>query len=279
MAEANFHPAALHALRQILAPLRSCEMLAQSDGSAGGFVVHLNDAARSMLEPLGVAEGSTLAAWAQALGLEQAAFMGSLRELAAGAREQAELDAGASRLLLRSLRDEQDRVCGLHLSWPSPAQAGEPGAAQRLLQDLSRRPVAATEQELAALDGQARQVLGFLRDMALAWEQGSTRVGLAAARGYFSPSASVQVFRERQAEQELLIQRVGEGVGQVVDAAHAVEHNIAGAAERAQQIFQVCETRQRDVGGAREQFQTLSDETSRNAQQLDRIGQHAQGVT
>ncbi|MBU6440558.1 MAG: hypothetical protein KGJ03_03570 [Betaproteobacteria bacterium] len=279
MAEPNFHPTALHALRQILAPLRSCEMLAQADGSAGGLVVHLNDAARSVLEPLGVAEGSTLAAWAQALGLEQAAFMGALRELAAGAREQAELDAGASRLLLRPLRDEQDRVCGLHLSWPGPAQAGEPGGAQRLLQDLSRRPVAATEQELAALDGQARQVLGFLRDMALAWEQGSTKVGLAAARGYFSPSASVQVFRERQAEQEVLIQRVGEGVGQVVDAAHAVEHNIAGAAERAQQIFQVCETRQRDVGGAREQFQTLSDETSRNAQQLDRIGQHAQGVT
>ena len=279
MAEAFFHPAALHALRQILAPLASCEVLAQAEAAAGGRIVHLNEAARSVLEPLGVGEGATLAAWAQALGLDEAATMGALRELAAGARAQAELDAGASSLRLRPLRDEQDQVAGFHLSWTGPAQACEAGGAQRLLQDLSRRPVAATEQELAALDGQARQVLEFLRDMALAWERGSTKVGLAAARGYFSPSASVQVFRERQAEQEVLIQRVGEGVGQVVDAAHAVEHNIAGAAERAHQIFEVCESRQRDVGGAREQFQILSDETSRNAQQLDRIGEHAQGVT
>ena len=282
MAEISFHPAALHALRQLLAPLRSCDMLVQANGSAAGSrIVHLNAAARGVLEPLGVAEGATLAAGVEALGLDAVACMGVLRELAAGARADAELDTAGGALRLRALRDEQERVIGFHLSWQDPAASLPDGGsdAARLLHDLSCRPVAATEQELAALDGPARQALAFLRDMALAWERGSTKVGLAAARGYFSPKGSVQVFRERQAEQEALIASVGEGVGHVVEAAHAVEHNIGLAAERAGNIFQVCESRQRDVGGAREQFQTLSDETARNAQHLGRIREHAQGVT
>ncbi len=248
MAENSFPPAVLHALRQILASLPSCDMLAQANGSAAGSrIVHLNENARRMLEPLGVGEGDLLAAWVEALGLDATQCMGLLRELASGTRERAELDGAGLRLQLLALRDEQDRVGGFHLSWPDPAAPVRDAAAQRLLQALSRRPVAATPKDLEALDGQARQALAFLRDMALAWERGSTKVGLASARGYFSPKGSVQVFRERQTEQETLIARVGEGVRHVVDAAHAVEQNIGRAAERAQGIFQVCESRQRDV--------------------------------
>ncbi len=280
MAENSLPPAVLHALRQILASLPSCDMLVLANGTAAGSrIVHLNENARRMLKPLGVVEGSPLAAWLEALGLDALQCMAVLRELASGTREQAELDGAGLRLRLRALRDEQHQIGGFHLSWPDAASTSPDAAARRLLQALSQRPVAATQQDLDALDGQARQALAFLRDMALAWERGSTKVGLASARGYFSPKGSVQVFRERQTEQEALIARVGEGVQHVVDAAHAVEQNIARAAERAQGIFQVCESRQRDVGGAREQFQTLRDETARNAEHLDRIREHAQGVT
>lgn len=282
MAENTIHPAALHALRQVLASLPTREMLVQANGSAAGSrIVYRNPAASAALDPLGVAEGAPLATWVEALGVDPLQCMGVLRELAAGTGDGAECLGAGQRVRLRALRDEQGRVAGFHVSWQDDTSAATARRddSERLLRSLLRRPVAATEQDLAELEGQAREVLGFVRDRALAWEAGSTKVGLAAARGYFSPRASVQVYRERQVEQEGLIGQVGDGVRQVVEAAQAVEHNIARAAERAQTIFGVCESRQNDVAGARDQFQALNDETVRNAEHLERIRGHAQGVT
>ncbi|MDE2121970.1 MAG: chemotaxis protein, partial [Betaproteobacteria bacterium] len=52
----------------------------------------------------------------------------------------------------------------------------------------------------------------------------------------------------------------------------------AEAAERAQGIFRIAESRQRDVQGARAQFQALTEESARNGEHLARIHEHAQGI-
>ena len=290
MATSTLHPAALLALRQVLAPLPSCEMVIEANGAAtGSRIAMLNPPARSSLQPLGVDEGAALTAWIEALGIDAALCMGALRELTSSERESVELRCAATQatllLRLRCLRDEQGGIAGFHVSWQPESTDGvgsvssASAQALRLVEQLLQRPVHADLQRIDEFDGAPREILTFLREKALAWEKGSTKVGLAAARGYFSPKGSVQVFKARQGEQESLIAHVGQSVQHVVEANRAMESNIAQATERAQGIFRVAESRQRDVLGAREQFKALTDETARNGEHLDRIHEHAQGIT
>ncbi len=291
MATSTLHPAALHVLRQVLAPVPTCEMLVEANGAASGSrIAYLNPAAAGRLAPLGVEQGAALTAWIEALGLDAMECMAALRELTTGARDSCELrspaDDGELLLHLQSLRDEQGAIAGFHVSWgilapQAPAADEVPGAAQaeQLVHALLQRPVLASEQQIARFDGPQREILEFLRDKALAWERGSTKVGLAAARGYFSPKGSVQVFKERQVEQDQLIRHVGERVRHVVEANQAMEANITRAAERSQTVVHIAEARQRDLGAAREQFQALTEQSARNGEHLDRIHEHAKGIT
>lgn len=154
-----------------------------------------------------------------------------------------------------------------------------PNAADDLIDALALRPLDARAERIAALPEPYRSILGFLRDKAQAWERGSTRVGLAAARGYFSPRGSVQTIKTRQAELDKLIANVGASVEQVVQTTQAMEAQIQRAAIRAQTIAGVTETRQQDVSAAREQFENLVVETTRNREHLERIQAHAQDIT
>ena len=288
MATSSLHPAAWSALRQVLARLPTCDMLVEAHGPASGSrIVYLNEAAQRELQAAGLEPGAPLAAWIDALGLDPMQCMAALRELTGGGSDSASLECAAQqgmlRLRLQSLRDEQGLIGGLHVCWqpaPQPGQAapGEAAAQPALLQALLQRPIVASDQRIAEFEGAERQILQFLRDKAIAWEEGSTKVGLAAARGYFSPKGSVQVFQRRQSEQEALIAQVGQGVRDVVEANRAMQQGVAQAAERGQAISALAEARQRDVGEAREQFQSLTDEVTRNGEHLQRIGSHAQGI-
>ncbi len=284
MATSTLHPAALRALRQALASRPSCEMLVEAaDPALDGRIVLLNLQAQRLLQPLAVQEGATLGAWIEACGLDAARVQQALHGLGGGEPETAQLPCPRSDgdwlLALRPLHDEQGLVEAWQLSWQGADAAAAGTSAQRLVEHLSQRPLAISAEQIAGFDGAERSILAFLRERALAWENGSTKVGLASARGYFSPKGSVQVFKERQAEQDALIAHVGRSVQQVVQANQAMEHNIAQAADRALGIFRVAEARQRDVHGAREQFQALTEEAARNGEHLDRIHEHAQGIT
>ncbi len=287
-------------LCQVLNALPGCELLVEPLGSsAAGRIVYINPAAGEFLRGHGVEEGAGLTAWIDALEVDPMQCMGAWRELTVTGRERALLECagreGMLQLRMQSLRDEQGALALVQWSWQPlgqlapappaasmaagvPAPSADDARARALVQVLGQRPVDATSEQIARFEGPEQAILEFLRAKALAWEEGSTKVGLAAARGYFSPKGSVSLFETRRSEQEILITRVGQGVEEVVEANQAMQSNMAQAAERARGMSEVAEARQRDVGAARQQFESLAEEAARNGEHLERIRNHTQGI-
>ncbi|MBW4048228.1 MAG: hypothetical protein HIU89_09900 [Proteobacteria bacterium] len=280
MPTSTLHPDALHALQQVLTPMDSCEALIDASNAEVHRVVWLNPAAQRVLADLSLPADPILSALSEALQLDPDAPLAALRDLARGACTVVTVEPAATRttgaIRLTAVRDALDAVAAFHMSWRGINQREASGD---LIDALSSHPLDARAERIGRLPAPYRDILSFLRDKAQAWERGSTKVGLAAARGYFSPRGSAQTIKARQVEQDALIAKVGASVEQVVQTTHAMEGQIQQAAARAKAIVDVTEARQQDVSGARDQFENLMTETDRNREHLERIQTHAQDVT
>nr|WP_288118315.1 methyl-accepting chemotaxis protein [Thiomonas sp.] len=283
------NPAMFHAIQQVLDPLDTLEMLAEADEAMDNKIFYMN---RTALDTMARFHQGLNAALRGAdvrnafnhsihqFHKDPERIRGILRDLAQGKAEmhQTDMDVGSVSFSLRfaPVRDEQGHVLAFHASWRNITDQKQ---ALDLTQALLRRPLDARQERIEKLESPYRDILTFIRDKARAWERGSSKVGLAAARGYFSPSGSVQSIKSRQAEQDKLIENVGTSLQQVVGTTLAMEEQIQSAASRAQGIAAVVESRYAGVQAARANFEHIVSENTRNREHLDRIQDNAKDIT
>ncbi len=278
----------LDLIRQLLDPLESMEMLAEADDAMENRIFYMNEAARSVMARCHAELNQALAGRdvRDALGHSIHRFHRDpepireiLRSLARGDTHVHATDLGIGEvyfhLSFSALRHE-GRVVAFHASWrevTSEKQSGD------LVDLLSTKPVDVRDTSLARFHEPHRGILRLVSDMARLVESTSARVGVAAAKGYFSPKNTKHGIEARTRHQEALLDSVREGIDGVEASEAEVKRQIEQASSHVGHIARISEERHEAVKGAHAEIGDIVSSTERNTENLRKIDDSAKDIT
>lgn len=283
-------PDILNILREASGGSDAVELMLEPATDGDVHILHVHDGDEGTLARLHHASGvATQPLSAAALvGAPIARLLGTAGPLrtalddglsrASSAPYRAEIGVGAETFALNAvaLHDPQGGLLAWRVIWRDVTGLRQ---CAELVDALSQRPIDAGAERIGRLSGIHRDILKFLREAAQTWERGTSKVGLAAARGYFSPIGSARSIKERQAVQDELIRNVGSSIGRVVETAQDMEQHIQQAASRGKNIRGIADARYADADAARSSLERFVAENASNRQHIDKIRDNAKDIT
>ena len=274
--------------RQLLDPLESMEMLAEADEGMVNRIFYMNDAARSVMarchqqlnavlsgRDVRTAEGHSIHQFHR----DPERIRDILRSLARGdvAVHATDLSIGEVyfHLSFSALRHE-GRVVAFHASWREVTSEKQ---SENLIELLSAKPIDLGQASLARFQEPHSGILRLFAEVARLVETTSARVGLEAAKGYFSPKNSKQSIEARRARQDGLLEAVRTGIDSVESSESAVKSQIQQASSHVAGISRISDERHEAVQSAHRDFGQIVRSTETNAENLRKIDDSAKNVT
>ena len=274
--------------RQLLDPLESMEMLAEADEAMENRIFYMNEAARGVMvrchQQLNAALSGRDVRTAEGHSIHQfhrdpERIRDILRSLARGevAVHATDLSIGEVHfhLSFSALRHE-GQVVAFHASWREVTSERQ---SENLIELLSRKPIQLGEASLARFHEPHSGILRLVADMARLVETTSAKVGLEAAKGYFSPKNSKLSIEERRAHQDRLLDAVRTGIDSVERSESEVKTQIEQASSHVRDIARISQERHEGVQSAHADFGEIVRSTEENAGNLQKIDDSAKNVT